>query len=408
MRAPGFRTDEFISVVLTPGEAKKDMIIRLDAARDLDVVVLGADGQPVSGAYVIEDSDAYSFRPSRGKARRTDSSGGVHLASMPSRALTLWAWQSGHAAGKVDIAAGADTSKPFAIQLTQGGTVECMVTIDGKPARGVALFGGVRDGLSNEIDGITDQEGRLVYPNLAAGLVSVSATIRPEPAQGGGRTAQRSIKRVGQIRAGETTRLVFDFAGTAAALEGSISLRGAAPKSCQIVAFITTSDGTVERAEPGDRVGADGTYRFGELPAGKVQVVASGFGEGDSDTRCSRYLEFDLPAGPATVTNIALSGTGKIVGQVSGLRGNRAMCIVVPPAVTVGTDENSISDLSEDCLMFVQVTPNGSFEITGLESGAYKLIAFDTQESGRDPDHYGVTTAQVGADTPAHVTLSVP
>ena len=356
---------------LSPGQTIEDMAIRLDPAGAVDGIVTAPDDSPVSGAYVIDEKQLGLFSPTQPSASRsrTDRKGHFYVDTLPLRAVTLWAWSPDYAAAGVIVTPETNATQSVTIRLTTGGTVECFATMNGVPARNVSIRGGTRAGIRGEAQGITGADGRYLYPHLTPGTALLKAEIRADANTIGSQLFIRSIEREVTILEAETTRVVFPFGGEGASLEGTVAIAGEPPSHYTLKLVVSLPGGEEEHVDISR--GTDGDYHFDRLPAGHARVSLWGGSQTVRELR--REFTCDLRDNEVTHLDMAITGPGVISGQVIGLT-SEANCTIVPESVDIGADQESVRIALQQRIAAVTVKPDGSFEVSGLDPGTYKVV----------------------------------
>ncbi len=288
VRAPGLVPVERPEVVPEAGTVS-DLLFILEESRIIEGVVSDAAGVPIGGVRVLADSVDRTGNAERGgslgiahsfsNATITDGviSGSEHKVSAE-RSGELLAVSGPDGRFRIDMLRPNARQLGFThrsyedrlvpieeathVVLSDGARVEGTVTVAGNPAAGVivSLYNTNEHGGLGSSSIAADNLGRFSFEPLKPGRSVVIVKLSPDHLV----TAQVSEER--------TTRFVFDLAEPTSALGGRITVAGQPASEGDAVLLTYDHGGWQEGFHT--TVGADGIYRFENLPAGEAEVWA--------------------------------------------------------------------------------------------------------------------------------------
>lgn len=353
-------------------------------------VIDAVTSMPLVGAHVVvahdgDMTDGPSLPPAvvLGEAL-TGPNGEYEIPGIPAGEVVVFASHDGYRTGRheAEVHAGQETRVNFALQpipIRPKGTIvgtvfdartttplaQAMVTLNPDDESAFEL--------SNPPDhhryALTDQNGQYAFPDIPVGSYEVTA------AKDGYHRAEKHA----HVLDGQTTEVDFflqprpepmigSLAGivvdavTSAPIEGAwVALRGDDPQW-----LAESRDGLITRTN------SEGRYEFPHLKAGsyKAHVIKRGYEVAEAD--------IDVPAGPRTFHNFALTplptDTGAIEGIVTDAITNDpiAEAIVFVPLAP----PEFLFMSSDDTALSARTDANGHYRIEGVPVGMRTVVAF--------------------------------
>lgn len=309
-RAEGY-SPAFVHTHINEHETVSNIVLRLERGTSLMGRVIDSSGNAVVDASIYLGEIPIPDLRDRGVATTTDSEGRFTIRDFPSDLGFVSVWHTKYAAASGPIA------DETVIVLQEAAQLEFHVTEGGEPlpkAQARVYFRGeVRAGYiagGNK----TGPDGSVVVDDLMPGRVMVSA-VHP-------RDASRSMVEYLQLEPGASASVRFDFSPTAAELVGTVSTPEGLPEYVPATLYVQ-SDSGLEKHEY--RVGADGTFRFTNLPAGTATLRVMANREGN--TRISLVHGIELHPGEVLQQDVLLEGDVTVTGHVTGYDGSERVLI---------------------------------------------------------------------------------
>lgn len=364
--------------------------LRLAETGAIEGTVTDADGEPQGGAIIRHRSP-----PFRSVVAKDD--GTFRLAGMPTGTFTLMAERSANevsTSASVSVTAGETSELQLTLPATKGTITGVVMGEDGdvvQDAIVTTLPDAIVDGRGREqgmgqLHGLagfgrdrapvlTDAEGRFEIPVYADGTHTVLVQRR-----GGGET------HADHVAAGAHVKLeipaLASISGRAVSAEGQgakalgIRLRNLATGSALTETFYID----------------DGAFQFGDLAAGKYELVAT------SEQGRAR-AEVELSAGEAVEDlMVSLVGgvtvRGKVVDVTTGKPVEGMMVLMGPP----DEDINEFAAKAERAMIFQKkghrTDESGQFELSEVPPGAVRVMVM-SEKLGKD--EYGMALFAIGS-----------
>ncbi len=364
------------------GGAESNVTVRLSPGGSVTGVVLGADGEPESGALVMTMSGE---RP-RGRGT-TDEDGEYVIGGLPPGSYGIIKVGFGSQEGGATGMMGGFNMRPFSIsgietvrvdfkpEAGATGILRGVVQFRGRPVNGARVQVG-RDGTGGDFlrsarSGVTNEEGRFEIPFLAEGhyLITVDA-----PRDSGYRSSGQTFFEA-DISFGEVTEVVLDL--PMATLSGLIvDQESGQPLDGVRLTLSRAGSGRMDLASMGrggvasGRTGEDGRFELRGLPEGQFDVEvdpssAELAGTGDEMKWGQEILRSSIPKdGDVDMGTVSLSRGTSLTGRVtdgsgSGIANARLQLVTSAGKPLTGERPESESD--------------GSFRFESLSPGSYDL-----------------------------------
>lgn len=349
--APGYAHAYSPVVRLAAGQMVGDIVIALQPGATISGVVLNDRNEPVPKAAVamipseLEHLTAAGAPPA-GAATVTDDRGAFTLAPIPTGLISLRATHPDYAPAQLDDVR-ADSAQPLTdivIVLAAGGWIEGTVTrADGSPApgRAVTARATTAGAVSQAAFVRTDANGYYRTETLAPGNYAVSLI---DPDAHSTLPARTQFTEVAPGRAS-----IVDFAAQGVRLYGFVLL-GNRPLPNQSVVVAAAHPGGNSYAVASN---SDGYYEIAGVTPGMYQVTVAGF---------------HMLRGAYTLT---------VPPDVEAY----SFDIVLPAAsiagvVTRAEDGAPVAGARVECgALATSSDRNGAFRLTGLQPGAYTVVA---------------------------------
>ncbi len=401
VRAEGYAT-AFTPLELENTEAVKDIEIALQPGILVQGHVLDSAGNPVEGAWIFTETPppVSELKPvAEGPTEQIEevlasgiingTSGGdgtfsINTLSYDNRSEAIYAYHPKHGSGQAILywnsmtqPTGGRTQLREVEIILQNlvGAAEILVTVDGKPAEGSAVFATAAGGNGTMFQrGTTGTDGRATLADLPAGVLGITAVY---PGQ---QQYSRRITVDTSIETGKSASVSIDFTPATASLEGVVRL-GDQPAAA---GFLTLQMPAGDSAESyRENINADGTFSFKGVSAGDATLqINVAFGE----TRRTKTMPVSLAEGERQQLEIDMAGGGSIQGVVAGvpaathgtviaLRGEQVIEEVTMALIT------SLADLAEGSSL---VGEDGAYLIEGVSPDQHTLLVLVTKTRGSD------------------------
>lgn len=279
VRAAGYIDADIPLSGVVAGKTIEDFVVKLDDSRAVTGVVRDPSGNPVAGAEIYLNHQWPDNLQST-----TGADGAFRLASLASGQLKLIVAHPKFIPATIDLNAVRDKKAPLVVTLQPGQRISGVVTYGGKPYLGEGDVSVQYQ--SSTIQADLGSDGTFELGGLASGATSIQAGIFI------GDT--RIVKSI-PVEIGVTDVITIDIERGTASLEGGIyRTKGQLQTQNAIVyALIVLPDGTRQVYAGID----EGLFRYENLPAGAVELTATGFGDNGPQSRRTRTLLFDLAQG---------------------------------------------------------------------------------------------------------------
>ncbi len=337
------------------------------AAR-VEGIVTTVKEAPVKDAEVFAGSDA------KKPLARTDDKGRFAIESV-SASETILTVHAGHLKGMASISPQPGETIEVRVLIQECGQIEGIVHRGGAPSPGekVSIEG-------TDLIATTDAKGYYVFPYVSLGEVSLRVASDtpdlnvepPDPA-----VAATIVEEE------KTSTVNFDLPVMQSSIEGAVLIEGQPPAEGLINARIVCSYGEYQLKA---QVTEDGRYRIEGLPAGTVtmNVIAidpDGIGRGQN-------VDIELAESQAVQYDFLFAAGCAISGTVTGAANDERTSVLILKGRAAPSTEIRFEDLvnlSEDVAGNVDVAPDGTFRIDGLDPGPYTALAMAI----RAPDTWG-------------------
>jgi RNA polymerase sigma factor (sigma-70 family) len=266
-RAPKcFPTSTIVEVIPGQTESGVDLLLRTGAT--VHVTVVNAAGQPLPDTRIYAGQLPYHFdqpRMSRVTAN-TDPDGTCKLENLVSGTNQIYAFHPGFAPGvfAVSVEAGATLHAAFALE--EGGIVEGVVTVDGRPVSDAGITIHYTEAAFPDHDRIrpltiTNDDGSYRLDELIAGTAYLTVD-----------SPGANIRRSVSIGNNQTTRLDINLDAATAIVSGTVNRPLRIGTNSPLMAGLTveTRDGIVEYHQPVDEAGR---FEFPDVAAGQGTLV---------------------------------------------------------------------------------------------------------------------------------------
>lgn len=401
VRAEGYAT-AFTPLELETAEAVKDIGIALQPGMLVQGRVLDSAGNPVAGAWIftetpppvselklVAEGPTEQIEEVLASGIINGTSGGdgvfsIDTLSYDNRTEALHAYHPRHGTGQATLdwdrmtqpTGGRSQLREVEIILENlVGAAEILVTVDGKPAEGSAVFATAAGGHGTAFQrGTTGADGRATLADLPAGVLGITA-IYP-----GQQQYTRRITADTNIETGKTAQVSIDFTPATASLEGVVRL-GDQPASA---GFLTLQMPAGDSAESyRENINADGTFSFEGVSTGDAMLqINAAFGEASR----TKTMPVSIAEGERQQLEIDMAGGGIIQGVVAGVPAAAHGTIIVLRGEQVIEEVTialiaSLQDLAEGSTV---VAADGAYRVEGVSTGQHTLLVLVTKTRGSD------------------------
>ncbi len=300
VKAKGYATS-FVVANVSPGETTTDVIVELERSNMLTGMVTDALGNPIPDAMVFYDSmpSDPTGHPRDEIIARSNMAGEFEVEYLPQGQDEITVFHPDYTWASVKFPDDEMNLQLPAVVLTRGGTLEGIVTLDGKPLPGVKVTVDATDAFYRYYR--TNNEGTYHIEHVSLGTVLAFATLQPE---GNPPQNRRSLVFVDAIEEDNTTKLDFNFVRTSSCIEGFILIDGQAPQQAGLKITVETAGGE-ESWDVG--VKPNGWYREGRVPAGLVRLDA--FALNADGIRYNQGVQFEIEHDKVVRQDFHLSST---------------------------------------------------------------------------------------------------
>jgi len=386
-----------------------NVAIALEPSLDgLEGIVVDTRGQPIPGAYILENRMSWAGDVPQKAETYTGPDGRFRIGPTREPKQDIIAWHPEYAPGYATIYPGTPPHQLLRIVLQGMAAVRGRVTLDGEPlekCQVVAFYKGER--ALDENGKHTDADGTYELTGLPPGLAQVQARVDASAWGGSG----VDIARTAELVAGEVTLVDFELQRPTGMLEGRIVMASGAVEDAGVRLELETEQGSVryeasvEDAEDGD--GGVAFYRIENVLAGKGILYVAAGDESELFFRITRH-EVTMPPGGHVVRDITLSANCGVTGRVT----NRESCDIVGVVVLEGESSLTAYDvvsgfMEEEDLESVPIAaltivsggifgsgkenPTGEYAVQTLDPGRHTVLAIGIEKDTFTSDRAFVT-----------------
>lgn len=385
------------------GQTVSGITVRLQDEAKVTGIVVDDSGSPVSAAWIYRGSVPQNeWERDREKIETTGPDGRFEVGGLGTGDMTFSAFKNGFAPATVSLYVGG-TNNEIEFVLSEGATVEGMVTLQGRPMTEGQVYGYIFIPEGNrrsqfEFRANLDSEGRYHASGLPDGNGSVSASIRDN--------GEQRSKRVDiETASGLVTEANFDFENATSVVEGYIFISetetGAGNVSLEL---IDSSGGQESRWK---EVGADGYFLFEQLPSGNVALRVY-----DQHSRKQKRATGTVGDNERLRLDIHMYGGGDVNVSVSNVPdGHNVFAALVQPDFPIPSTPNEqlFRDMNPYTESQTQIL-NGAGTILGAAAGNYNLVVIHytvIEGSGVDYSTAGITSTPVTVTDGEQVSATV-
>ncbi|MBI3119419.1 MAG: carboxypeptidase regulatory-like domain-containing protein, partial [Candidatus Hydrogenedentes bacterium] len=392
-RAPGYAPATTVVRDVREGETVSGVVIRLEPAAAIDGIVLDGAGRPLAGASVYMNwmpPDSYSRTDQI--AATSDAEGRFYIDSLNPGPVRLFVSHSDYAVASVEVTLEGAGATPVEVRLSTGGAIEGTVTVGGVRTAGVNIAY-IQDGGGSNGQAVTDANGAYRIDGVPAGNITVTGHFQRD-------AGNRSISREAVVESDQVTVVDLEFVIGTTVIEGYVTVNGAPPNQEGMAVFVISGDAT----EPVmAQLQSNGFFRLEGLPAGEgtlhVQLHSG-------EAPMMRMVQVRTQEGQTTRQDVELNAGTRLRGTVSGMREHEhAQVIVLRGQVQVNTlAPETWRELAPLMAGAAMVTPDGTFETSGLETGTYTVVAYSM---GQSLESARVTTQTIEIQEGQEVELNI-
>ncbi len=297
-------------VEVHPGQTISGVDLVVKPGAVVHATVVDPSGQPLAEAQVFNGELPYYFDNPRfsGASAKTGRDGTCTLGNLVPGTNFIYVYHPDYAPGEftVDVHAGSSPSPTFT--LTNGGTLEGAVTVDGAPVPGARVNFYYTEASFSSYDRIrpiatTGDDGSFRVDKLIAGsaLVTVDSPI--------GR-----IRRTVAVASNQTTRLDINLETAGAKVSGTVRNAPGLGTSRPIMAALTVeaAEGLVQYSRPVDEAGH---FEFAHVVAGPGTLVV--VTEVASRRRVGKTAMFAIAPGASITRDFDFADGASVRGRIT-------------------------------------------------------------------------------------------
>jgi hypothetical protein len=374
VRAEGFADTSVPLSGIVGGETRRDVLVRMETGVELAGRVVDTSGKGVGGAHIFLGAVPHESQRDRQQRATSSGDGSFRLTSLPAGQVQISASHPKYAPKTVTANLTPRVENRVEIALSTGGTVEGLVTLDGKPFAGASINAMTRNGTGQQ-GAQTDAQGRYRIAGLPDGPFHLNPTLNAPGVPFRSKTVQIEITE------GYVTEMNFNFVSGSSTIEGTIyeapnqPLRGQA----NINVTVQIADGSSEYS--GAQTDGSGGFLIEGVPAGqaKLQLYLQGRSPKSVNVAIGerqRVRQDILLYGGATV-HVSVSAAGE---QVVVLLRGTVQITELSMQLAQSLESQSAGDAP---------VVDGQATFTGLEPGTYTVLAIAvdpaTIRNGGDP-----------------------
>jgi hypothetical protein len=372
VKAPGYTFTESTLNDLSPGGTLENIVIRLEPGARLTGTVVDQNGDPVYNAFIF-DGEIPRHNQERAATTRTDRDGSFELTSLPIGSATFGVYHQKYRQEQPSLNMNPGTNT-ITVTLSQGGTVEGYLTVNGQPHPGGNVGYYTQQVNRNET---VDENGFYQMTGLPDGMGQINSNINVDG-------VQRSMNHQVEIANNMTTKLDFDFASANGTIEGVVYKAENTPVAGRLNLSVVLQDGSSESRY--SEIGSDGYFSMEGLPAGTVKL--SVYIPGMSN----KTVEVELGEGESVWKDINLFG-----GATVNIQLLNAPTTTFPVGIMVVSGHVSLPEplTMETYMPFAQSmvtqvqSANNQATISNLDPGNYTFFAYTYTQQPSQDDPFG-------------------
>ncbi len=388
-RADGFALAHEVVRIADEGPPVEP-VLRLDAQATVNGVVVDASGKPVPGSRVFIGPLRDLANLTQESAAIANADGSFALNGLSEDTEIISAYHADYPPGATTVSLKAGETTSVRIVLSEGGVLEGVVTLDGRPQADVSVSLHQPGELGGSLfDGHSDTSGRFRFTSLTPGPMEVSA-FYPRAENSSSHATRRLIQPV-VIARGQTTVVDLDLRTWEGVLEGTAHYDGLLPRSGHLKVFAASDEGRAFAS-----TGLDGgAFRIEGLPPGAAQVEATAFFDNVGSVVRTKHLDIELLEGLNEIT-VDFAQGARLGGSVAGLRVEEEAFVDVYRGAL---DEVQLADNHHSDLVWQgPLRGDGTFLATGFQPGTYTIRVTISDGSAAIASERGVALAGVVVD----------
>ena len=368
-----------LPVALASGEHLEGVTLALERGHAIEGVVVNSKGATIPGAPVFLGDPPTKVSGSPYQVpdyaelwlTHSDEQGKFRLAGMEPGVLKVSAIHPDFGAGTVTVEAGEGVRDTVTITLSHGGSIRGFVRVGSEPLSNIMAFAtpvGGRGMLSTAEP--TDEAGGFLLTGLESGEVSVVANFESPP---DGKLRRLVVPAT--VVAGQTTEVTLTFGTEFGSIRGSVTQAGNVGGE-GVVQVDTHVESDVEESR-----GAmtEGAFYLERVPAGPVSLRVRLLLEAPvrGGRQLVKSMEAEVTPGKELAISVDFSGTARVTGQVLGLSATDRGAIRLLEGDVLVPDLSLESMAAMEGLTrgVVALDADGSYDLEGLEPGAYTIVA---------------------------------
>ncbi|MFP6583884.1 MAG: carboxypeptidase regulatory-like domain-containing protein, partial [Candidatus Hydrogenedentota bacterium] len=388
VRATGYAETTIPVAGVHSGDTVSNVLISMEGESTVSGVVVDQRGNRLSGVSIFKGPlPRNEWERDRGVKVRSNFDGEFTMGGLSRGEMTISAYLKGLSPDTQAVNIGSGTNK-IQFVLTEGASIEGVVTVDGKPAPNVSIYGNIFDGSDGQrgfdVRGTTDDAGFYSIGGVPEGRGSVSANLSR-----GGENRNMSVQI--EVATGMTTEVNFIFESATSSVEGYIMISETETSSGRVSLSINTGGNTESRYQ---EVSGDGHYLFESLPAGTVSLRAWG-----GSTQRQKSVSAELGENESIRLDLKMYGGTTIHCLVANPPADKVVFAAILQGDTVvpaKLDMGFFQMLTTAMVGQAQVT-NGVGTVGGIENGSYLvlIVAYSAAPDGVNFSSMQVATTPV-------------